>query len=316
MGLKPFLRERENGDEIIKINPMKRLTSDFWLPASGPTAPNGIVTLAPAGTPGDTLRVPYVIDGRGHYEITAIMLSEENFNQTGVFPNVTVKIFDPGSNKHLHPTDREIHIGTIAGTAQQQGLFSDSYFMENEKGTRTLDVTFRNLSNQQVVLEMNFFGRRWYSNEATPDQQRAMRKYGATKTANNKPQLYFLTTQEPIILPAGGSTRGLWLEQWFTAFELAKTTAIASEDLGGGNLVAAAPQFNFQIRELRNQRTMSSVLLPASAGWGSPQFPFFWSDKYLLEQNRAVRIDLVSTSQNDQEIFLTGIGRRLYYESA
>ena len=285
----PTFLKRKDGS--IYVNPTKRHVRPFWLTSQGPGATPQVVTV-PAG--GTTNPIPFPIDNQGSFEIFYIM-----FDATD--PRVEVNIFDPGTRRNL--MNRPVRLPTIAGTAARPFYLPESYLINTDNGPRDLQVTFTDFSGAPNNVRLVFYGRKLYQNEAPPDVQEDMVKYLQKKERTN---VYFLTTDTAITIPASGTLTGP-AAPIFSATDEADTEVMKTTFLADG-------LFTFQLRELRSNRTLSNNPIVSTSGWGTGQFPFVFQETFLIERNYDVAFELTDLSAAPNNVFATMVARRLYYQ--
>lgn len=279
-------------DGSIYINPAKRHVRPFWLTSNAPGTATPQVVPIPAG--GTTNPIPFPIDTQGHFEIFYSMFVADD-------PRILINIFDPGTRRNL--MNRPIHIATIAGIAERPFFWPESYFMNVENGPRELQVSFTDFSGAPNNVRFVFYGRRLYQNESPPDVQEKMIQYFQKKERTN---VYWLTSQDPITIPALATLTGP-ASPIFEATDEADTEVIKMSIVNDG-------AFSFQLRELRNNRTLSNNPVHVTDGWGTGQFPFILQETFLIERNYDVAFELTDLSGAPNTLFPTMTARRLYFQ--
>lgn len=284
----PTYLKRKDGS--VYINPVKRHVRAFWLTSQGPGATPQVVDI-PAG--GTTNPIPFPISTEGHYEIFYSMFQ-------ALDPNILINIFDNGTRRNL--MSRPIHVATLAGTSERPFIWPETYFLNVTNGPRALSVTFTDLSGQDNAIRFVFYGRRFYQNEAPPDVAMKMQRYFEAKERTN---VYWLTTNDDITLTADQELLGP-AAPVFEATDEADTEIFKMTVINDG-------AFEFQLREQRNNRTMSNGFIHVVDGWGSGLFPFVLQETFLLERNYDVSFEIRDLSGAPNNVFATFTARRLYY---
>ncbi len=269
----------------IHINKLKRHVRPFWLLTDSGEAEPTITTVA-ANATANPVAMP--VDTQGHFE-AFYCLSQS----TGPY---TVIIFDPGKRRNL--MNREIHIRTLGGNAEQPFIFPESYFMNVEDGQRSLMVTFRNLTNVQNQIRFALVGRRWYNKESSPQVQMEMRMKFAKRERTN---VYFLTTDGAISL-AGNAAGNFNI----TMDDLADTEIFKMMSFSDS-------PFTFEILERASNRTLSNGIIHSDLGFGTENFPFIFPESLLVERNYQLTLRITNLSPDTNNIFVNFAGRRLYY---
>lgn len=278
-------------DGSIIINKTKRHVRSFWLMGSPKT-----LALAAAGAAGsEVLLTPFKVDTQGHFEWAYMMAQATS-------PNFLVKFFDPGTRRDL--MNNYIHAGTLLGTAQRPGLLVETYLLNTENAGRELDVSVKNLSVAPNTVEVALHGRRWYQNEAPPDVQQDMRKKFSTR---ERTTAYWLTPDggPGFTVPAGGQLINQNAPV-FVADDEADTEAFKLTVFSTGS-------FEFRLRELASNRTLSNDFVRVENGMGTAQFPFVFQETLLIERNYKVALEVRDLSGADNTIFATMWCRRLWY---
>lgn len=286
----PTFLKREDGG--IYINPAKRHVRPYWLTSQAPATPTPQIVSIPAG--GTTPPIPFPIDTQGHFEIFYTMFQATD-------PRVEINIFDPGTRRNL--MNRGIRLPTIAGTATRPFYWPESYFLNVDNGPRELQVSFTDFSGAPNDVRLVFYGRRLYQNEAPPAVQEEMIRYFASKERTN---VYFLTTENAITVPALGILSGPTAPV-FQATDEASTEVMKMSIVNDG-------AFEFQLREQRNNRTLSNNPVHVVDGWGTGQFPFVLQETFLIERNYDVDFEITDLSGAENNIFATMTARRLYLQ--
>jgi hypothetical protein len=274
------------GDGSVVINKLKAHVRSFWITS----APKAIVVPAL----GTVRQVPYVVDTQGHFEWAYLMSRQTS-------PAFTVNIFDPGTRRNL--MNNPIHAATLLGTAQRPGMLVETYLLNTENAGRELQFDFTDLSGAPNTVETVLHGRRWYQNEAPPDVQADIRKKFQQR---ERTTAYWLTTKvSPIVLGAGGELINN-LAPLIEADDEADTEVFKLTASSTG-------PFEFRLRELASNRTLSNDFIRVESGFGTAQFPFVFQESLLIERNYDVAIDIRDVSGAPNTIFLTFWCRRLWY---
>lgn len=282
----------KRADGSLYINPAKRHVRPYWLTSNAPATPTPQIVAIPAG--GTTNPIPYPVDTQGHFEIFYTMFEADD-------PRILVNIFDPGTRRNL--MNRPVHIATIAGNAERPFFWPESYFMNVGNGPRELQVTFTDFSGAPNNVRMVFYGRKLYQNEAPPDVQEKMIEYFQKRERTN---VYFLTTLNDVNLLAGQALTGP-ASPVFEATDEADTEVIKLSAVSDGD-------FEFSLREQRNNRTLSNNPIINTSGWGTAQFPFILQETFLIERNYDVSFEVTDLSGAPNDIFTTMTARRLYFQ--
>lgn len=277
---------KKRPDGSIYINPPKRHVRAYTIQAED----NPVVTVPANGRA--TAR--FAIDTQGHFEWLKTV-----FRATS--DEVLINIFDEGRRRDL--MNEPCHLATIAGDAQRPFLLPESYFLNTENGPRSIMVEFEDLSGAENNVELALLGRRWYHSESPPEVQREMRDFFQKRERNN---VYWLTPQNDVTLPANGRLEG-------QQAPLLVATNEADTEIFKFMVHPVNAQFEFQIRELRSNRALSSGFVDGRNGFGDGRFPYILPESLLLERNYELRIDLRDISGTEQNLFFTAATRRLYY---
>lgn len=286
----------KNPDGSVYINPAKRHVKPYWLTTEAITIPPEIVVLA-AGATSPPITMP--IDTQGHFEAFYSMA-----DRTGA---ATILLFDPGTNRFL--MNREIHIDTIvsggggAGVAAGFGaarpfIWPESYFFNVEDAGRAVIATFRDLSGAPNNIRFTLHGRRFYTKESPPEVYQKMYEYFGRKERTN---IYFLTTDAAALIPAGG-----------VLASTARVTDEADFEIYKVNVVSDGA-FTFRLRDVATNRTLSNGVISNTIGSGVAEFPFIFPEPWLVERNYQIGIEMTDLSAAPNNVFMTFIGRRLYY---
>jgi len=300
--------EWENDFDGYYINPTKRHVRPFWLVPK--LASEQVVTLAAAGTPGDRVtQISYEIDTQGHFEIAYAMFSATS-------PDFLVEISDPNIPRNLQ--NAEIHALGVGGSAQRPFIWPESYFMNVQEASRTLQMNFRNLSAQENSIRWLFHGRRWYHKEAPANVQRAMwdrfarmeKTYTYFQTLNLMESGYPPSTAEGANPPGITLSAGQILQEnsapFFKADDAADTEVYFLT-------VKSTGSFNFKLREKQSGRILANGSVASVSGWGTGEFPFVLAETFLFERNYVLLLELEDTSGAENIIYPTLTGRRLQY---
>ena len=274
----------QRGDEVF-LNPAKRYVKPHWIT----TDPEEVIV--PANQQSDAVLMN--IDYQGHFEAFYFL-----YQSTGDF---LISIFDNGTRRLL--MNDEIHIATIAGTAQRPFILPESYFFNTEDAGTSLIVKFRDISGANNSIRFAIFGRRFYHKEATPDiQKKIYEKFGRLERTN----LYFLTTEGGAIsLSPGGSTRALIRNTDEAETEIFKLTAVSTG------------AFKFKMKDSATGRYFMNDYIHSNLAFGNGQYPFILSgaETLIFVRNYQAEIEIVDLSGAANTIYLTLTGRRLYHRA-
>lgn len=285
--LKTFLVD-EKGN--IFVNPAKRYVKPYWL-----TPTDEFVTLA-AGAVSDPITM--MVDNQGHFEWFYIVGKSD--------APYTLTVFDPGRKRFL--MNREIHSDTIVSPTNIAGalttggrphILMESYFVNVEQAQRSLVLQFRNLDTVNPnTIRLAFVGRRYYYREATPEVKELFRKRFLEKERTN---IYFLTTDKPVTIPADGTIDATLSSTDEADFEFLK---LMSKSEG---------PFKFKLIDRSSGREFMPQPIRDVQGFGTADFPMILPESFLIERNYQFIVRLEDLSGADNDVFLTFHGRRVYY---
>ena len=274
-------------DGSVYINPTKRNVKSFALVTS-PT----ITTLGAGGT---SAPITMPVDTQGHFEAFYAVA-----DRTGP---CTITIFDPGTSRYL--MNREIHIDTIVSGISGNGgqrpfIWPESYFMNVEDAGRALVVQFRDLSGSTNNVRFMLEGRRFYTKEAPPEVYQKMYEYFGRKERTN---VYFLTTDQAVTLPASSTTvtNGYCRVTDEADFEIYKICAVSQGP------------FEYTLRDTSSGRILSNDYTSNTMRTGNAEYPFIFPEPILIERNYQLQFDFRNLSGASNAVYITLIGRRLYY---
>ena len=273
-------------DGSLYINPAKRHVRTFWLSP----LESDVITIPANGK----TKATYEISTEGHFEINSLIFESDD-------PQIKVNIFDNGTRRNL--MNRPVVLPTIAGTGERPFYWPETYFMNVVDGPRSLTVEFEDFSGADNDVRMIFAGRRWYFNEATPDVQLEMQKKFGNRERTN---VYFLTTEEDIIIPANDEL----VDAQAPRFE---ATDEADTEIKKLTRFSTSGEFEVRFRELRSNRALSNGFIHASNVFGDAEFPFVMPETLLLERNYDLAMDIRNLIGIQNDIFITATARRLYY---
>jgi hypothetical protein len=275
-------------DGSVFINPAKRHCKPYSLL----TNPAMVTLQALGGSPPTTMP----IDTQGHFEAFYAIC-----DRTGP---ATITIYDPGRQNFL--MNREIHMDTIVSGLSGAGgqrpfIWPESYFMNVEDAGRAFVVQFRDLSNGVNDIRFMLEGRRFYTKESPPDVYAKMYEYFGKKERTN---VYFLTTDQDITLPAAGAPTET------NAF--ARVTDEADFEIFKICSVSDGP-FEYNLRDTGTGRLLSNGWHTNTMRSGTAEFPFIFIEPLLVERNYQLQITFRNLSGVANRVWFTMIGRRLSY---
>jgi hypothetical protein len=309
------LKKWENDFDGYYINPTKRHVRPFWLVPK--LVSEQIVTLAPAGMPGDRVQgIAFEVDTQGHFEIAYAMFTALKDDGSAA-NNFVVEVFDGGNNmKGLQ--NAELHAAAIAGSARRPFIWPETYFLNVQDAPRTMFMNFRNVSADTIHVRWVFHGRRWYHKEADAQVQRAIQEKFERM---EKTYTYFLTlslaaSQYPPPTAEGANPPGITLAAGQQLVENAApffwATSEADTEIHKLTYFATGP-FEFQLREAESGRTLSNGFIQVTSGWGDGEFPFVLPETHLIERNYKVLFEVRDLSGAQNIIYPILTGRRLQY---
>jgi len=274
----------------IFVNPAKRYVKPYWLNGTVPT------TVVPAGAVSDP--ITFTVDNQGHFEWFYIVGHSD--------APYTLTIFDTGRRRFL--MNREIHSDTIVSPTNIAGalltggrphILMESYFINVEQAQRALQIQFRNLDTVNPnTIRLAFVGRRYYYREATPEIKEEFRQRFMAKERTN---IYFVTTDRPISLAAGATDRFTITSTDEADFEFLKMMAVSTG------------AFTWKLIDKSSGREFSPSVLRDVQGWGTADFPFILPESFLIERNYQFLLEVTNLTDEQNDIFVTLHGRRLYY---
>lgn len=286
----------------IVLNKVKRYLRPYWLQ----TEPEVVALPSRLINPQRSADIIMPVDNQGPVEIYYSM-----FEADGDF---MLTIFDPESRRVL--MNREVHIRTVAGTAQAPLIWKEPLVIYGGTDAKYLYVTFRNLETFTNNVRFSLHGRRLWFYESPKDVIDAWEEYLYTRRFTAP---YFLTTASDITTLNGvlDTPEAFIRNPDGTDFEWFKSAAIVRNNEGN-------PKRDYEIRiiEQANTRPMMNDFILDTMVFGDDSLspfptgllPFnLWESMY-FERNYKFRLELRELDVDSQSYFITLIGRQISHE--
>lgn len=269
-----------NGPYNTIVNPLKDYVRPYWLNTDDP---NTQITVAAGGT---SAPFAMTVGHEAHFEGAYFIANRTN--------PVTIFINYPG--KRMNLMNREIHMDTIARDGDRPFILSETLWIP---AIRNINVTFRDLGPGSDV-RFSIHGRRWYHYEAPQDLAWKIQDYAQRRERSS---LYFLTTDDPVVLAANQTLE-------FTAsipddgdFEWFKSSFVSTG------------AFTLRIRDAQTGRELMNGPVRQNLLAGDGNFPFILFEPYLVRRSLRLRLEFTDLTGAPNTIFWTMTGRRIYYET-
>lgn len=280
----------------IFINDLTRsVKSTILVP---PAAQNPLTTLA-GGALNPTLSTPVIIEG-GEDSVTEIF-SLIGAHQAGVPADVQnrleVEIKDSSYRRIL--MNRPILANHVFGTNLQPYFLNESIFLESQQ---VLNLQFYNRSVAGAsVYRMAFEARKFQASAlANKDVTRQIGEFRRRKTFLNP---FWLTSQAPVQLPAGGTVPVYFegtRDQFLILFNImcqTITTGVAGD---------TQEVISLNIFDSRTDRPLNNQPVTLNSATGTAQFPFQLPTALMVEPRTSFRVDMTNLiTDQPTEVFLT-----------
>jgi len=274
-------------------------------------APNGVVTIPAAGA-GIAPRVGFKQDYASlegldqhlgtPFEVRSIVF--EDSVDTTALAQFTVLLQDLGQKRDF--MNNPVHIRTIAGTAQTPALLREPYWFMSQAN---ISAQFAKIVGGATTARMFLVGAQYFP--WSPEFMRKTQSYAHMKKLILKwlerrkyVQPYWLTTEQPIVLGAGG-TGEFFLkigdDGHFEGFSIA---------------VVSDGDFEWELSEPKTQQTIMNGSATLTNSLGNANFPTLLPTAYLVPSGYRLRLRITDLSGAPNTIFFTINGRKLYVPMA
>lgn len=198
--------------------------------------------------------------------------------------------------------NREVHIRTIAGTAQQVGLLREPYFFMSQ---HTIQAQFRKIAGGAVNIRMYLNGAQYYPWDPNfllkpKDKEEIVARIRAWINRRRYVSPYWLTTDTPVALGAnatGDFPAKVGDDGHFECFGL---TAVAT-----GN-------FSLELSEVKTKQTLMNGAITQTNGIGNARFPTIFFQSYVVPAGYRLNCRLTDLSGAPNAIWLTMFGRKVF----
>ena len=277
--------------EGIAVNPIKPHVRSYWL-----ADPNNTTLVLPASAganqAGASRDLNFLITSQGHFDWASIVGVS-----TGDF---LLEFFDPGTSRMLQ--NRPIHSDCIVGVAARQFRLPEPYFFNVGESQRQLKCTLRDLSGAENTVRLNLLGRRIYHKEAPPDVALDLQRiFGA----GSRTYSYFLVPNETAragtVTPVSANGTSTF------TFESDASADTEIQKL----MMASTGAFTFTLRERDTDRLLMPNAVHSSNGWGNAEFPYYFSDTFLIERQKQLILTVTDVSGSENYVYPVMAARRL-----
>lgn len=212
----------------------------------------------------------------------------------------TVMLKEIGESREF--MNREVHIRTIAGTAQQVGLLREPYFFPSQ---HTIQAQFRKIAGGAVNMRMYFNGAQYYPWDPNfmlkpKDKGEIMSRIEAWMHRRRYISPYWLTTDVPVALGANATGDFQAKVGDDGHFEVFGLTAVAT-----GN-------FDLEVSEVKTKQTLMNGAITQTNGIGNARFPTIFFKSYLVPAGYRLNCRITDLSGAPNAIWLTMFGRKVY----
>jgi hypothetical protein len=281
------LKHKKTG--IVYLNELKRHVSPYFLVPQDLGNAQGQIAIGINGVN----NVVFSPDQNGPFE--GFYLTADHGGP------MLVRINDSGSKKDL--MNRDINIDTIMTPVpggQTPFILPETLWLEQR---RALIMTFTDISGVAQVVRPVIHGRKWFLKQAPPG-------LGSKFIARRQQQQqittpYFFTTDNPVVLALNAvGTRAAMTVSEEGHFVAHKITCMSNGP------------FDFIVRDGRTGQSLSgSVVIGNTTGTGIAAFPYILPEPWFVERSTQLIWEFNNRGANNNNIWLTVTGRRIYDET-
>ena len=198
--------------------------------------------------------------------------------------------------------NREVHVRTIFGTAQQPAMLREPYFFVSQ---HALQFNFRKIAGGATNIRIALNGAQYYPWDPTfmlkpQDKQEIVSRIEAWLHRRRYVSPYWLTTDTEVNLGANATGNFQAKVGDDGHFEMFGLTAVAT-----GN-------FSLSISEVKTKQTIMNGAITQVNGIGNARFPNIFFRSYLVPAGYRLNCEITDLSGAPNAVWLTMFGRKLF----